>query len=153
EDVLEQAVGDADALARAPDPYATGVQLRPKPPGRGAEIPRRGGQVPDRGREAEGEPRNVEALDLLPVHKVRPLAGLDAGKVRVGVARQAEEQPPALALLLEPVFAVGVVEVLRLVLEVVAHVAHDDAAGAAAGPAGEAQAVLLEVHGLHPRGV
>src|ERR1700722_17077103 len=40
----------------------------------------------------------------------------------------------------------GVVEVMRFVLEVVAHVAHDHAPGAAARPAGEAQAVLLQVH-------
>src|SRR5262245_55632564 len=42
---------------------------------------------------------------------------------------------------------------MRFVLKVVAHVARDHAAGAAAGPARESQAVLLQVHGLHLRGV
>jgi hypothetical protein len=138
EDVLEEAVRDADALPRAPEPHTTRVHLGAQAPGCGAEVPRRGGQVPHRGREAEGQARDVEVFDLLAVHEARPLPRLDARHVRVGVTREAEVQPPAFTFLLEPELAVGVVQVLRLVLQVVAHVAHDHAASAAAGPAGEA---------------
>ena len=151
--MLEEAVRDADALPRTPDPHATRMQLGAQAPGCGAEIPRRGSDVPHRGREAKGQARDVEVLDLLAVHEVRPLPGLDAGNVRVGVMREAEVQPSAFAFLLEPEFPVRVVQVMRFVLEVVAHVAHDHAAGAAAGPAREAQAVLFQVHDFHPRGV
>ncbi len=153
EDVLEEAVRNADALPRTPDPHTTRMHVGAHAPGSGAEIPRRGSEVPHRGREAKGQARDVEVLDLLPVHEVRPLPGLDAGNVRVGVMREPEVQPSAFTFLLEPVFAVRVVQVMRFVLEVVAHVAHDHATGAAAGPTREAQAVLFQVHDFHPRGV
>ncbi len=67
--------------------------------------------------------------------------------------REAEVQPSAFTFLVEPVFPVRVVQVMRFVLEVIAHVAHDHAAGAAAGPTPEAQAALFQVHDLHPSGI
>src|SRR5258708_5426193 len=132
--MLEKAVGDPDVLARTPDSHGAGMHFGSKPPGLGAEIPRCGSEVPRRSRETKCQSRDVQMFNICAINEVRVTTGLDPGGVGINAARRTQVEPSARAFLLKPILALGVVEVLRLVFEVVAHVAHDDATGAAARP-------------------
>ena len=110
---------------------------------------RRGGQVPVDVGEAEGEPADVHVAHAPAVDHVDALGHLDVGRVRVLVAGQADVEPAAVALLVEPELA-GAVQVLGLVFQVEAAAA-DDLVGRPAAPlAGEDQRAFLAVHRQHP---
>src|SRR5258708_13565114 len=151
--MLEPAVGNSNVPSRTPDPNATWVHLRAEAPGPGAEIPRRRSDIPGRRGEAKRQTGNVDVLDLLAVHQVHLLARLDLQAVGIPIARRPQIKPPSGPLLLKPIFAFSIVEILRLVLQVIAHVTHDDTARAAARPAPKTQAVLLQVPPFHLFGV
>ena len=110
---------------------------------------RRGGQVPVNVAEAEGEPADMHVVHARAVNHVDALRHLDADRVRVLVAGQAEVKPSAVALLVEPELA-GAVQILGLVFQVEAAAADDFVGRCAAPLTGEGQRAVLAVHGQHP---
>jgi len=146
-------VRDADVPAFAPDADAARVLLGPQAPWPGSEVPRGRGEFPGGRGETEGQAGDVEMFHAGAFDEIAPATGLDVGLIGIGIVGQADVQPSAGAAFFEPVFAFGVVQVVRFVLEVVAHSACDDPVGATAGPACKAQAVLSEVDDLHLGGV
>src|SRR3954470_5182229 len=107
----------------------------------GAEIPRGAGYIPRWSGEPEGQTTDVQVLHFLPVHQVLLPAGFDLSRVRIHVVRKPQIKASAIPLLVAPVFAIRVVQILRFVFEVVTHVAHDNAASAAARPTAKSQAM------------
>ena len=88
----------------------------------------------------------MQMFDLVAVHQIGPTAGLNLRLVWIGVVWKPQVESSAPSLAVEPVFALRIVEVMRFVFEVVSHVAHDDPAGAAAGPPAKPQAMPFQVH-------
>ena len=65
----------------------------------------------------------MDVAHAVAVDEIAAFGDLDVGAVGIGVAGQAEIKPAAVALLVEPELArLAVVEVLRLVFQVVARV-------------------------------
>ena len=90
-DVFEGAVGHLDVGAAAQQPHAAGLHIDAlvRDPVRG------GNQVPVDVGEAEGEPADAHVAHAPAVDHVDALGHLDAGRVRVLVAGQAEVKPAA----------------------------------------------------------
>ena len=112
-DVFEGAVAHLDVRAAAQQPHAAGLHVEALM----RDPVRRGDQVPVNVGEAEGEPADMHVAHAPAVDHVDAPGHLDLGGVRVLVAGQAEIEPAAAALLVEPELA-GAVQVLRLVFQV-----------------------------------
>ncbi len=142
-DVLEAAVAHPDVPTGAQEAHAARFHI----PALVAHPPGRGRQGPVDVGETEREPADVDVAHALALDHVDALRRLHAGRVRVAVAGQADVEPAALPLLVEPKLA-RLIQVVRLVLQVVAAAA-DDLIGDPAPLAAKRQRPLLPVHHAH----